>query len=72
MKTIYELSYEKNDVCQVILIEAESPEGAVIFFANTHKFQSIIGIKEATADSIKPGIPVLKENAAARRANPVV
>lgn len=72
MKNIYELSYEKNNVCQVILVEAETPEGAVIFFANTQKFQSIFGIKEATADSIKPGVPVLKENKTARRANPVV
>lgn len=68
MKTIYELSYEENDVCQVILIEAETPEGAVIFFANTQKFQSIFGIREATTDSIsKPGIPILKENKTARR-----
>lgn len=56
----YYISYTKNDVSQGIIVEASSEEVAGKYLGKYEPGSHILGIKQATADHMKPGMPVVK------------
>lgn len=56
----FEVTFEKNEVFQSNLIEARDSATATAFFKAYKPDAMIIEVTEATADSYKPGMPVIK------------
>ena len=56
----FEVTFEKNEVFQSNLVEARDSATATAFFQAYKPDATVIEIREATADSYKPGKPVIK------------
>lgn len=56
----YNISYERNNVSQAILVEAVSAEVAERYFKHETPDAKFYSIYEATVDDMKPGKPVMR------------
>lgn len=57
--TRFNISYERNGVCQTLLINAESEELAKAYFMEHKTDATFYGIHEATRSDERPGKPVI-------------
>ena len=58
---LYEVSFQRNDVPQSNLVETEkSPVDVGLWYRDVHKATHVFAVKIATADSMRPGKPVVK------------
>lgn len=57
--TKFNISYERNGVCQTILINAESEEIAKAYFMERKPDATVYGVHEATSSDERPGKPVI-------------
>lgn len=57
--TQYNISYQRNNVYQTILVNAQSDAAAVAYFQQYKPGADIIGCDVATRDDQRPGKPVL-------------
>lgn len=55
----YNISFKKNGVCQANLVEAPSAELAEKYFSYYITGAEVYGVKEATADDLRPGKPII-------------
>lgn len=57
--TKFNISYERNGVCQTLLINAESEEIAKAYFMERKPDATVYGVHEATSSDERPGKPVI-------------
>ena len=58
---LYEVTFEKNEVCQSNLVETEkSPVEIGHYFRDVKKTTYVFAIKIATSDSMRIGKPIIK------------
>lgn len=55
----YEVSFEKNGVYQSDLVHASDAKVAESWYISTHDGATVLSVREASADSYKPGKPSL-------------
>lgn len=58
MKT-YDVSFEKNGVYQSNLVHASNAKVAESWYISTHDGATVLSVREASANSYKPGKPCL-------------